>query len=122
MRPWAAVQNLGKTLESRAAQIRDMVAYFVACAVTLELLWDGKFSAREAGLLVGLYFAYLLICISTSKCEGPPPELMSSMQHTGSSPGKGSWHALAPVADKQACLYWQFVVHTWLWLWSARHF
>ena len=44
------------------------MAYFVACAVTLELLWDGQFSAREAGLLVGLYAAYLLICIGTSRC------------------------------------------------------
>jgi hypothetical protein len=47
-----------------------MVAYFVACAVTLQLLWDGHFSAREAGLLVVLYAAYLLICIGTSRYSG----------------------------------------------------
>ncbi len=50
-----------------AVQIRDMAAYFVACAVTLELLWDGAFSAREAGLLVALYATYLFICVCTSR-------------------------------------------------------
>ena len=44
-----------------------MAAYFVACAVTLELLWDGAFSAREAGMLIALYAAYLFICVCTSR-------------------------------------------------------
>lgn len=54
--------------------MRDISAYFVTCAVTLRLLWDAQFSAREAALLIAMYVVYLLLCIYTSRCSsGSPP-------------------------------------------------
>ena len=85
-------------------QIRDMVAYLVACAVTLELLWDGHFSAREAGLLIVLYAAYLLICIGTSRCVLTREGAVPCDQPTRD---QGSGHESGRVARKCACMHCQ---------------
>ena len=55
-------------LERASPQVRDILAYFITCAVTLQFLWNAQFSAREATLLIVMYFVYLLVCIYTSRC------------------------------------------------------
>lgn len=68
-------------------QVRDVTAYFVTCAVTLRLLWDAQFSAKEAALLIVMYVAYILLCIYTSRCVAySHPRAHASANGTGLPP------------------------------------
>lgn len=49
------------------SQVRDISAYLITCVVTLKLLWDAQFAAKEAGLLIAMYGIYLAVCVYTSR-------------------------------------------------------
>ena len=53
------------------AFLRDVGAYFGACALLLLLLFNGSFAVSEAALLLAVYLVYIGVAVVTSRCDIP---------------------------------------------------
>ncbi len=55
--------------------LRDVSAYFCACALLLAFLFNGSFAVGEAAALLAFYVAYVGAAVITSRCTLGSPAL-----------------------------------------------